>query len=304
MDIELRQIKALEVLFRERSLTRAANRLGVAQPALSKTLAKLRQYFDDPLFVRSGNRMEPTAKMLEVADAIHALLDDAMMLGARHRPFDPRTSTRTFTFSVVDSGLVPLLPPLLDYVEEHAPGVRLRIVPIDVEELETSLEAGHVDFAMGSFTSLSKRIRRQALWPTSYTGVVRHDHPRLRSRPSLQSFAAERHVLVSTAGTGHAHQLVERALEQALPAENIVCRVSTFLAAAFTVSRTNTVATLPTTMAVELVDALGLQMFSPPLRLPRIEIAQHWHERFHREPGSQWIRRVFAELFGKRASRS
>jgi DNA-binding transcriptional LysR family regulator len=241
--------------------------------------------------------MEPTAKALDLAGAVHALLDDATMLRARHRPFDPTTSTRTFSFSVVDSGLVRLLPELLAYLESHAPGVKLRVTPIDLEGLEAALEAGHLDFAMGSFPSRSKRIRRQVLWSVSYVSVARRDHPRLGARPSLQSFAAERHVLVSTAGTGHAHQLVERALERAIPQDNIVCRVPTFMAAAFVASRTDNVATLPAGIAAELGDALELDVFATPTRLPRIDVAQHWHERFHREPGNQWIRGVFVELF-------
>ena len=297
VEVDLRQLRAFEVLLRERNLTRAATVLGVAQPALSKTLAKLRRYFADPLFVRAGHRMEPTAKALELADAVHALLDDATMLRARHRPFDPKTSTRTFSFSVVDSGLVRLLPRLLSHLEAHAPGVRLRVKPMQFDELEAALEAGQLDFAMGSFRSRSKRIRRQALWSVGYVSVVRRDHPRLATKPSLAAFGAERHVLVSTAGTGHEHQLVERALERALPEEHIVCRVPSFMAAAYAASRTDVVATVPAGIASELSDALRLRVFATPIRLPRIEVAQHWHERFHREPGSRWIRAVFTDLF-------
>jgi DNA-binding transcriptional LysR family regulator len=297
VEVDLRQLRAFEVLLRERNLTRAASVLGVAQPALSKTLAKLRRYFADPLFVRAGHRMEPTAKALELADAVHALLDDATMLRARHRPFDPKTSTRIFSFSVVDAGLVRLLPTLLSHLEVHAPGVRLRVTPMEFEALETALEAGHLDFAMGSFRSRSKRIRRQSLWSIGYVSVARRDHPRLASKPSLAAFAAERHVLVSTAGTGHEHQLVERALERALPEDRIVCRVPTFMAAAYTASRTDVIATVPAGIATELSEALHLRAFAPPIRLPRIDVAQHWHERFHREPGSRWIRSVFVDLF-------
>jgi len=303
VEVDLRQLRAFEVLLRERNLTRAATVLGVAQPALSKTLAKLRRYFADPLFVRAGHRMEPTAKSLELADAVHALLDDATMLRARHRPFDPKTSTRTFSFSVVDAGLVHLLPPLLAHLEEHAPGVRLRVTPMEFQELEAALEAGHLDFAMGSFRSRSKRIRRQTLWSVGYVSVVRRDHPRLVAKPSLAAFAAERHVLVSTARTGHEHQLVERALERVLAEERIVCRVPTFMAAAYAASRTDVVATVPAGIASELSDALRLRAFAPPVRLPRIDVAQHWHERFHREPGSRWIRSVFVDLFGNRSDR-
>ena len=301
MEIDLRQLRAFEILLRERSLTQAAVVLGVSQPALSKTLAKLRRYFADPLFVRAGHRMEPTAKALELKASIHALLDDVTMLRATHQPFDPKTSPRTFSFTVVDSGMVRLLPRLLPFVEEHAPNVKLRVLPLDEEGLEASLEAGHLDFAMGSFTSMSKRIRRQPLWSVTYASVVRRDHPRLGAKPSLSSFAAERHVLVSTAGTGHAHQLVERALERALPAERFVCRLPTFIAAAFVASRTNAVATVPASMAAEFADALGLRLFVTPLRLPRIDVSQYWHERFHREPGNRWIRGVFASLFSPAA---
>jgi DNA-binding transcriptional LysR family regulator len=297
IDIELRQLRAFEVLLRERNLTRAAETLGVAQPALSKTLDKLRVYFGDPLFVRSANRMEPTTKALELAGSVRGLLDDAVMLRTRHRPFDSLESPRQFTLSVVDAGLARLLPSLLTYLEQHAPAVRLRIAPIDLEALEPALEAGHVDFALGSFFSLSKRIRRQALWPIAYVSVTRRGHPRLPSKPSLQDFVAERHILVSTAGTGHRQQGVERALERALPASQIVCRVTTFLAAAFTVSRTNSIATLPDTMVAELDAGLGLRSFPTPLRLPRIETALFWHERFHRDPGNEWLREVFARLF-------
>ncbi|HVY63576.1 MAG TPA: LysR family transcriptional regulator [Gammaproteobacteria bacterium] len=296
-DVELRHLRAFEVLLRERNLTRAADSLGIAQPALSKTLAKLRRYFGDPLFVRSANRMEPTTKALELAGSVRMLLDGAVMLRAQHRPFDPALSDRQFTLSVVDAGLARLLPRLLAYLERHAPGVRLRIVPIELEGLEAALETGHIDFALGAFASLSKRVRRQPLWPIGYVSVVRRDHPRLIAKPSLQSFVAERHIVVSTAGTGHSQQRVERALERALPPNRIVCRVSTFLAAAFTVSRTDLVATLPDAMVAELDSQLGLRSFATPLRLPRMETALLWHERFHRDPGSEWLRAAFAKLF-------
>ena len=108
-------------------------------------------------------------------------------------------------------------------------------------------------------------------------------------------------MVVSTAGTGHSHQLVERALERVIPAEHIVCRVPTFMAAAYTASRTDTVATLPAGIAAELADVFELEVFSTPTRLPRIDVAQYWHERFHREPGSLWIRGVFTALFSDAA---
>lgn len=303
MEIDLRQLRAFEVLLRERNLTQAAVVLGLSQPALSKTLARLRRYFADPLFVRAGNRMEPTAKARELEPSVRSLLDSVTMLRAHHRPFDPQTAARTFSFSVVDSGMLRLLPRLLPHLELVAPGVRLRVVSPDVDGLEASLEAGHLDFAMGSFSALSKRIRRQPLWSVTYVSVVRRGHPRAGSRPSVAAFAAERHVVVSTLGTGHSHQQAERALERAIPAENIVCRVPTFMTAAFIASRTDAVATVPATVAAELADGFGLRAFPTPVKMPRLDVSQYWHERFHRDPGNQWIRSVFASLFAANPSR-
>ena len=126
LDIELRHLRAFEVLLHESNLSRAADSLGVGQPSLSKTLAKLRRYFGDPLFVRTSNRMEPTTKALELESAVRALLDDAVTLRAHHRRFDPVQSQREFTLSVVDAGLARLLPNLLTFLERHAPSVRAR----------------------------------------------------------------------------------------------------------------------------------------------------------------------------------
>lgn len=299
LDLDLRHLRVFEVLLREHSLTRAAEVLGVTQPALSKTLAALRAYFADPLFVRVGHRMEPTTKALQLGAPVREILDQLTSLRTTHVPFHPAVTARTFRFASVDSGTIRQLPALLDALKEQAPHVRLQIVPLNLAHLESSLESGSLDFATGSFPGLSKRVRRQFLWSVSYVGVARKGHPRIGDRPSAKAFAAERHVLVYSAGTGHAHLRTERALEKALPAENIVCRVPSFVTAAVLVAMTDLVATLPLGMAEALAPHLGLQLFPVPVKTPTIDIYQYWHERFHRDPGNQWIRELFVDLFRK-----
>jgi DNA-binding transcriptional LysR family regulator len=120
VDVELRHLRAFEVLLRERKLTRTATLLGVAQPALSKTLAKLRRYFADPLFVRADTAWSPRPRRSRSPRPSARCLTTRRCC-ARHLPFDPQSSRRTFTFSVVDSGLVRLLPRLLTYLEARAP---------------------------------------------------------------------------------------------------------------------------------------------------------------------------------------
>jgi DNA-binding transcriptional LysR family regulator len=296
-DLDLHHLLVLDVLLREHSLTRAAQTLNVTQPALSKTLARLRRYFDDPLFVRVALKMEPTPKAMELQAPIADILERMRTLRTEHVPFDPKTSHRTFNFCVVDAGVIKLLPPLVKLLMEVAPNVRIRVLQLDSEHLESWLVSGKVDFAMGSFPALTKAIRRQTLWNEGYVSVVRKNHPRLSREPTLEEFAREKHVLVSTIGTGHAHQIAERAIEAAVPDENIVCRVPMFIGAAVLAKHTDAVATLPLTIATVLSADLDLQIISPPVKLPKIEICQYWHERLHREPGTKWIRGLFTKMY-------
>jgi DNA-binding transcriptional LysR family regulator len=301
-ELSLHHLQVFDTLLREQSLTRAAQVLGVTQPALSKTLARLRQYFSDPLFVRVSLRMEPTPKALELAPAVGAVLDRLRVLRSEHVPFDPKSAHRTFSFCVVDAGVIKLLPPLITLIAQEAPSVCLRVVQVNAQHLEPWLESGQIDFAMGAFPGLGSGIRRQPLWSERYVSVVRKRHPRLGDEPDARAFAAAKHVLVSAADTGHAHQLAERAIEAAIPSENIICRVPMFVAAAVLTKHTDAVATLPLSVATMLARDLDLDIIAPPIKLPKIEIFQYWHERFHRESGNRWIRSVFAKMF--RRSRS
>jgi DNA-binding transcriptional LysR family regulator len=296
---DLHHLQVFDVLLREHSLTRAARTLNVTQPALSKTLARLRRYFDDPLFVRVALRMEPTPKALKLQAPVQAILERMRLLRSEHVSFDPRVSHRTFSFCVVDAGLIKLLPPLVDRLLDEAPNVRLNVLQLEAQHLEPWLETGKLDFAMGSFPSLTKGIRRQPLWVERYVSVARRNHPRMSAEPTMRAFAAEKHVLVSIAGSGHAHQQAERALEAAIPAQNIICRMPMFIGAAIVARQTDAVATLPLSVADVLCKDLELQVITPPLKLPRIDIYQYWHDRFHRDPGNQWIRSIFKDLFGK-----
>jgi DNA-binding transcriptional LysR family regulator len=295
----LQQLRVFDGLLREHSLTHAARELGITQPALSKSLAQLRRYFDDPLFVRTGFRMEPTPKALQLQAPVRAILDRAASLRSESALFEPRTSHRTFNFSVVDAGLLKLLPPLVERLLAEAPNVRLQVLQPDAAHLERWLESGKLDFAMGSFPSMPKSIRRQPLGVEHYVSVVRCGHPRLSVQPTMRAFAAEKHVLVSLVGSGHAHQIIQRTLEAAIPRENVVCKVPIFIGAAVLAKHTDAIATLPASVATVLAKDLDLQIIAPPIRLPRIDILQYWHERFHRDPGSQWIRSVFRALFRK-----
>jgi DNA-binding transcriptional LysR family regulator len=296
-ELDLHHLQIFDVLLKERSLTKAAAVLDLTQPALSKILARLRIYFDDPLFVRVAQRMEPTPKALALAEPIVTILAGMRDLRADRTAFDPKTSRRRFSFYMIDAASVLLLPSLLAYLRAEAPNVHVQAVQCDVRHLDLWLESGVVDFAVGSFPSLMHGIRRQLLWNETYAAVVRKAHPRLGPNPSVEAFVNEQHALVTTTGTGHEHVSAERLLEAAIPAENFVCRIPMFAAAAHIAKHSDTVVTLPRTLAEAFAADLDLQLVTPPIDLPRMEIGQYWHDRYHREPGNQWIRSVFRTLY-------
>jgi DNA-binding transcriptional LysR family regulator len=259
----------------------------------------MRTYFGDPLFIRVSLRMEPTPKALELADPVKAILERVRALRTEHSRFDHKTSQRTFRFYLLDAGIVIFLPKLLSYLRAEAPGVRVQAVQCDAQHLDLWMESGLVDVAIGSFPALATSIRRTPLWTEDYVSVVRNGHPRIGSTPSKDAFTNEMHVLVSAAGTGHEHLSVERLIEAAVPAENIVCRVPSFTSAGLIAKHSDALVTMPRTLAVAMAADLGLELTELPLEFPKVEIAQYWHDRFHREPGNQWIRGVLQKLFRK-----
>ena len=298
-DIDLHHLQILDVLLKERSLTKAANVLDLTQPGISKTLARLRRYFDDPLFIRVAQRMEPTPKAMELAEPVRAILERMRTLRSDHTAFDPKTSDRTFKFFMVDAAVVQMLPPLLRFLQEEGPRMHVQAIRCDLQHLDLWLESGLVDFAIGAFTALGSGIRRHPLWTETYAAVARKGHPRLGAAPSVEMFLAENHALVTAVGSGHDYVAAERVLEAAIPRQNIVCRIPMFSAAAHLAKHSDVVTTLPRTMATAMARDLDLQLLEVPIELPPLEIAEYWHERYHRDPGNRWIRAAFRNLFLK-----
>ena len=179
-----------------------------------------------------------------------------------------------------------------------------RSVRCELQTLDLWLESGLADLAIGAFPSLEQGIHRHPLWLETFASVVRADHPRKAQLTALEEFVREKHALVASAGTGHGYQSIEKILEEAIPPRNIVCRVPMFSAAALVARHSDCVATLPRTVCTTMAKDLSLHLFDCPIRLPGMEIAQYWHERYHRDPGNRWLREVTRELFARPGSRA
>ena len=144
----------------------------------------------------------------------------------------------------------------------------------------------------------ARHLRKQRLYFDGYSSVLRKHHPRASKARLRAGFLAERHILVTGSDTGHAaHRTAQRVLSSAIAPANVLLQVPSFIAGAIVAAETDGVVTLPANLARRVAGPLGLTMFEPPVALPRIEIAQYWHERYHRDAGHKWLRNVTFELF-------
>ncbi len=297
-ELNLRELRVLDALLHQRSITRTAQSMETSQPAISKVLRRLRAQFSDPLFVRNGQAMQPTARALDIADRLRVLLAAADGLRSEVTPFDPASSDRLFSLLLTDVGMIRFLPPLIARMAVVAPKISVRAVPLDARQFEYRLETGEADLAFGAFPKAARHLRRQRLYFDGYSSVLRKRHPRASKSQSRSGFLAERHILVTGSETGHAaHRTAQHVLSSAIAPANVMLRVPSFIAGAIVAAETDGIATLPVNLAQRLAGPLGLVAFEPPIALPRIEIAQFWHERYHRDAGHKWLRNVTFELF-------
>ncbi len=304
-ELSLRELRVLNALLHERSITRTAELLSTTQPGVSKMLRHLRAQFADPLFVRHGHAMQPTTKALEISDTLRTLLEAADSLRASATAFDPVHSDRTFSLLLTDVGMIHFLPPLIARVAALAPKASIRAMPLDARQLELKLEAGEADLALGAFPKAARHLRRQRLYFDGYVTVARKGHPKMSAARSRAGFLAQRHILVTASETGHAaHMTAQRVLASQISPAHIMLRVPSFIAGAIVAAETDGLATLPANLAKRLAEPLGLVAFETPIALPRIEITQYWHERYHRDAAHRWFRSVTFDLFGATRGRN
>ncbi len=300
-ELKLGELRVLAALLQERSITRTAQLLGTTQPTVSKVIGRLRRQFADPLFVRNGRAMQPTPKALYLSQRLRALLAAVDDLRAEALAFDPASSDRQFGLLLTDVGMIHFLPPLIARIASLAPGVRIRAVPMQSHQIEAKLEAGEADLALGAFPKAARHLRRQRLYSDGYLSAARKSHPRIAKLRSRGGFLAEQHILVASSEIGHAvHEAAQSALAGAVAPANVRLQVPSFVAGAIVASETDGVVTLPANVARRLAGSLGLSIFDCPLALPRVEIAQYWHERYHRDEGHRWMRQLTFELFARK----
>jgi DNA-binding transcriptional LysR family regulator len=293
-DIDLNLLRAFDAVLQEKSVTGAAARLGLTQPAVSNALARLRALFGDALFVRTPAGMDATPFARELGEPVRqalALLESALSHGPG---FDAATSTRAFRFYMSDLGQVEFLPPLTERVQRIAPGVRLEAVALEVEGIDAALAAGTLDLAVGFLPGLGPPVRRRPLFRDPYVCLMRDDHAAIGKTLTRKKFVEASHVLVSYRG---GHRVIEEALERAGLARRIALRVPHFTVVPMVLARTDLILILPERVARVYARQGGFKYLPLPVPIPHADVGVHWHERFDADPGNRWLREQLLELF-------
>lgn len=290
--LDLEWLSVFDEVFKTASVSKAAERLGVPQAAASTALIKLRNHFGDQLFSRTGRGMLPTPFAQSIQPSLRAVLDHLEQAHASRAVFDPAVAQRTFRISMTDISEIVLLPTLLNHLRHAAPGIQLDIEKITTDSVR-KLQDGEVDLAVGFMPQLDAGFYQQVLFAQNFVCLVAANHPRIGARLSKVAFSRESHVLVTSSGTGHA--IVDKVLERAGVQRKVALRVPSFLGVARIVAETELLATVPMRYGEVMAQREPVRLLPVPHVLPQYDVKQHWHERFHTDPGNMWLRRTIAE---------
>jgi molybdate transport repressor ModE-like protein len=295
-DLDLTQINLLAELARLGSVSAAARRIGLSQSAASHALAKLRQQLGDPLFTRTRDGLKPTPYGERLGKAASQAMDLLAEGLAANRAFDPKTTTRQFTFYLSDVGQMVLLPPMLEVIQREAPGLTLRSAPVPLDDPAVPMISGEVDLAVGFFTNLTTGFHQTLLFRERFVCIVRADHPAFQSGMTLEAFKDVRHAISDA--TGMAHGFVDQFLEKHRVHRKHTLRVPGFQVLPLIIANSDLLAFIPARLAASVAALVPIKVFQPPVHIPPFDIRMFWHERYHHDPANRWMRRILVNLFG------
>jgi len=283
-------------LYDELSVSRAARRLGVSQPAVSRALRRLRDAFDDPLFVRRPSGIAPTPRAHALVQAIRPDLDRLQRDLASDEHFDPATSTRPITLAISDVAELAFFPSVIEHFRRHAPHSQICAASVTEAQLADGLESGQVDVAAGFFPALSARsFRQRRLSKHGFACLLRKGHPSWKRRLTVAAYLSAEHIVIRA--EGRSQELLERFIERRRMRRKAAVYTSHVLSVPFMVMESDLLATLPyavvtrfTSMTSDVVAAL------PPFDIS-YDLKLHWHRRFDNDPRSRWLRDQLAGVF-------
>lgn len=302
--IDLNLLVALDALLTERSVTRAAARVGLGQSAMSHNLARLRQLLDDELLVRAPDGMRPTPRALALADRVRITLSDIEALVTRADAFDPATAERTFRIGLPDSVEMLVGPKLLAIACAEAPGIRFRFYSTDGRQLLEEIDADNIDLGIGIGTFAEGQVhhKRRLIATDSYLCMFNAAKVGLKPPISLADYVRLPHILTSLRRGERG--VVDDALERIGKARRVALTTPRFVAVPFLVAGAPVITTMHARLARIFARELDLALSRVPVELPEVTMSMLWHASYDGDPGHAWLRKAILRASSKGRERS
>jgi DNA-binding transcriptional LysR family regulator len=288
----------LQALVDERHVTRAAERMGIGQPAMSAALARLREVFRDVLLVKTTTGMEPTPRALELVRRIREMTDLLEGRGFADEQFDVASSQAHWKVMASDGISRVVLPALMELAGRIAPKMRFTVHPGDPRRLSEYLRDGDFDLAMAFVRTPPSELRQMTLYPQQLVCIARKGHPHVKGKLSLKQFTGSDHARWGAPPVAHATMevMVDEALEAAGESRRVALLVSSLTLLPPVVAGSDLLAVVPEHLALHSMETLPLQVIPLPFRVPAVHVSMTWHERRHHDPGHKWLRDTLRDI--------
>jgi DNA-binding transcriptional LysR family regulator len=296
-DIDLNLLVVLHEVFQQRQISSVAKKLGLSQPAVSNALARLRKSFDDELFVRTAQGMQPTPLAQQLAEPVASALAGITRALNAQDVFDAASSKRHFTIAMTDVGELYFMPRLIEQCRQLAPHLQLSCVRASTIDLKADMETGRVDLAIGAFDDISGALYQRRLFKQNYVCLMRRGHPLAGATMNAKDFLAAQHLIVASMESPY--DKINQSLEKAGIITAAHFTVPHFGAVPYILSGSDLLVTVPQKLAESAAAPFGLTYVKPPLRLPTLQTNVFWHRRFNQDEGNQWLRNLIASQFAE-----
>lgn len=294
--LDLNLLHVFDTIYREGSLTRAARALHLTQPAVSHSLSRLRDHFDDPLFTRQGNQMVPTPLARRFLESMRPGLTQIQGAVNQFHAFDPATQRKTYSLGLRDILESTFLPGLMQRLDSY-PELEIVSQRVARRDMETQLAAGKLDFAVDVLLPVSSQTAHELLHRDRLVVLARNGHPLASGGLDMASYLKARHVLVSSRAEGPGIEDFE--LSRLGAQRSIRLRCQHYYAACRVVEATDLLLTMPEAYARIIAEGTGIRIMDPPADLPSIDVHLYWHKAYEREPALLWFREQLRAISDK-----
>ena len=293
-ETDLNLFIAFDVIYTEKNLTKAGQVLGITQPAVSNALSRLRELFDDELFIRTSKGMIPTPVANQIIKDVRSALSLIQNTISEAEKFDPYTAEMTFKISIGDSSEYRLLPLLIKELAEVAPKIQVETYLTPRKDAPRELASGTIDFSIDPPVHSDPHLKHEKIYQEDYVMIVRKDHPILEKKDfSIDDYLKLSHIHISNRKTGLGH--VDMTLYRLGFARDIALRAQHFLVAPYIVEQSDLAITTTKGFAVDR----DLAWKELPFEIDPLVLHLYWHEANDSDPSSKWMKDLMLKTYGK-----